>query len=384
MKHFYTFTLTFIMLCFYGEAQNLLTNSTFADVAAWTVVNTTGSLNTDSHTDDGTGSYELLAQDGNTNGHIKHNQIIASNLQPGDYVMTCWVKGGIGSRVKLQVFQGGAMNAPVYETLSVDWEQISHVFTLEKAGASPRIFNSKNDGTSVVLIDDVVFERVMTEAPATSDLTTASGWYAINATSTETATVQTLNMDNAAPKLKLYDHYVDADANKFMTITLQNNSVNTGLQISYHKSDGSGEHYMPQTISADDSESKTYEFDMTNDNWSGNVANISFTIKQRNAEDTAWASAEQGGTVAFNTVSFSAASLSSKRFQKGFNFYPNPANNSITIDRFNGNDKLDIFSVLGKKVMTINDTSNPIDISNLSPGIYIIKSNNNTQKLIKK
>ena len=106
MKHFYTFTLTFIMLCFYGEAQNLLTNSTFADVAAWTVVNTTGSLNTDSHTDDGTGSYELLAQDGNTNGHIKHNQIIASNLQPGDYVMTCWVKGGIGSRVKLQVFHG--------------------------------------------------------------------------------------------------------------------------------------------------------------------------------------------------------------------------------------------------------------------------------------
>ncbi|MBG7613311.1 T9SS type A sorting domain-containing protein [Polaribacter sp. BAL334] len=69
--------------------------------------------------------------------------------------------------------------------------------------------------------------------------------------------------------------------------------------------------------------------------------------------------------------------------------YPNPASNRLNISAANTIQNAEIYNVLGKKVMnvTINKTSESIDISNLASGVYMIKYNieNNvgTAKFIK-
>ena len=57
--------------------------------------------------------------------------------------------------------------------------------------------------------------------------------------------------------------------------------------------------------------------------------------------------------------------------------YPNPASNRLNISAANTIQNAEIYNVLGKKVMnvTINKTSESIDISNLASGVYIIKYN---------
>ncbi len=73
----------------------------------------------------------------------------------------------------------------------------------------------------------------------------------------------------------------------------------------------------------------------------------------------------------------------------GFSMYPNPAVNRLNISAKETIQNADIFNVLGKKVMSldINKTSESIDVSNLTSGIYLVKYNVNgttgTAKFVK-
>lgn len=73
----------------------------------------------------------------------------------------------------------------------------------------------------------------------------------------------------------------------------------------------------------------------------------------------------------------------------GFSMFPNPATNRLNISAKETIQNADVFNVLGKKVMSlnINKTTESIDISNLSSGIYLVKYNSNgkvgTAKFIK-
>lgn len=60
---------------------------------------------------------------------------------------------------------------------------------------------------------------------------------------------------------------------------------------------------------------------------------------------------------------------------EGLNLYPNPVSNGkVYITSKNDSDKnIIIFDVLGKKVLQTTLTSKELNISNLSPGVYIIK-----------
>lgn len=75
---------------------------------------------------------------------------------------------------------------------------------------------------------------------------------------------------------------------------------------------------------------------------------------------------------------------------EGLNFYPNPVSNGkIYITSKSTLDKeISIFDVLGKKVLQTVVNSKELNISNLSPGVYIIKIKENdataTRKLIVK
>jgi len=73
---------------------------------------------------------------------------------------------------------------------------------------------------------------------------------------------------------------------------------------------------------------------------------------------------------------------------EGLSFYPNPVSNGkIFITSKSATDKeITIFDVLGKKVLQTVLNAKELNISNLSPGVYIIKIKENdataTRKLI--
>lgn len=62
---------------------------------------------------------------------------------------------------------------------------------------------------------------------------------------------------------------------------------------------------------------------------------------------------------------------------EGLNLYPNPVNNGrVSISTKNDDEKeIIIFDLLGKKVLQTQLTSRELNVSNLSPGVYIIKIN---------
>jgi hypothetical protein len=73
---------------------------------------------------------------------------------------------------------------------------------------------------------------------------------------------------------------------------------------------------------------------------------------------------------------------------EGLNLYPNPVNNGkVYITTKNDLEKeVIIFDVLGKKVLQTQLSSKELNVSNLSPGVYIIKiteeNTSATRKLI--
>lgn len=106
--------------------------------------------------------------------------------------------------------------------------------------------------------------------------------------------------------------------------------------------------------------------------------------------------------IAFLLVFFFTLSLSAQETKQqsklqeattsieGLNLYPNPVSNGkVFITSKNDLDKeITIFDVLGKKVLQTTLSSRELGISNLSPGVYIIKINEGeataTRKLIVK
>ncbi|SHM77962.1 T9SS type A sorting domain-containing protein [Flavobacterium xinjiangense] len=73
---------------------------------------------------------------------------------------------------------------------------------------------------------------------------------------------------------------------------------------------------------------------------------------------------------------------------EGLSLYPNPVSNGkVYITSKNDSDKeVIIFDILGKKVLQTMLSSRELNVSNLSPGVYIIKINEEeataTRKLI--
>ena len=58
---------------------------------------------------------------------------------------------------------------------------------------------------------------------------------------------------------------------------------------------------------------------------------------------------------------------------EGLSVYPNPAINSFTINSKLPIEKVEIFSVLGKKITEINTNFKSISTENLARGIYMVK-----------
>ncbi len=66
--------------------------------------------------------------------------------------------------------------------------------------------------------------------------------------------------------------------------------------------------------------------------------------------------------------------------------YPNPTNGTLNINNLEANSTIEIFNVIGEKVLFSNllKGNNTVDLSNLSNGSYFVKLNSNNQIITKK
>ncbi len=92
------------------------------------------------------------------------------------------------------------------------------------------------------------------------------------------------------------------------------------------------------------------------------------------------------------SLSFTAEGQNTLDFEEsqdiieGLNIFPNPAANGklyITTDH-NQAKSIEIFDVLGKRIMAASILGNELDISRLSPGIYILKIRENDTIAVRK
>lgn len=163
---------------------------------------------------------------------------------------------------------------------------------------------------------------------------------------------------------------IDTSKGGFIAVTLQNNTLNTKLQVILNRS--SSANFTTIDISTQDTGFKTYYFDMTsNAAWTGTVNDFTLRCKA-SAVGTELSFAGEIFIDKIEIVSsnplgvndFSANSIS---------ILPNPVKNVLTIDSSIGISKVEVYNVLGQQKIIQSNYSNGVNVSNLSKGIYIAR-----------
>jgi len=85
------------------------------------------------------------------------------------------------------------------------------------------------------------------------------------------------------------------------------------------------------------------------------------------------------GSFMFDTLSTAEVNLS----EESIKIYPNPTNEYIYIQTDNLIDKIEVYNILGKRVIQTKN-NNKINLSNLNDGTYIVKVFSNTTEFIRK
>ena len=71
---------------------------------------------------------------------------------------------------------------------------------------------------------------------------------------------------------------------------------------------------------------------------------------------------------------------------ENLNIYPNPVGNGriFITSKSNSEKEIEIFDVLGKRVLQVSTTTKEVNVATLSPGVYIIKIKEGEQRATRK
>ncbi|WP_445749761.1 T9SS type A sorting domain-containing protein [Polaribacter sp.] len=117
-----------------------------------------------------------------------------------------------------------------------------------------------------------------------------------------------------------------------------------------------------------------------NANW--NEFSFTFTATQTNllffVSKQARVSGNPNNAARMDDFSITENSTASVEDLKKFNFsaYPNPASHNLTISASKNIESVEIFNLIGQKVMSLSPNTNTksVDVSNLNTGVYILKA----------
>ena len=424
MKNLYLITALFTTTLIYSQViqTNLISNGSFdTDITNWDIVNpdtnTPQSSGFDETTDvsdlSSSGSYKLVKESGKFL-HIKQ-AVTASNRKKvgdeGNYTMTFWIKTDAAyKRVQAGAYYSDALVYGTFtqNTVSNDntitrtsaantWQKVTTTFALpSNVQVSFRIYPN-SDGTTYH-VDDISVKREITqELPATGDF--SSGWGAVGSTGSQDNGIYTLNTNSNFPKLVNFDNYVDAETSNKITLKLVNNSTNNRIQIVHPKPDGSLRYKAVDIApSTTNTATQTIDVEMEDSNdatmWSGEVGELTFLVKKwdesaDNGDGTygAYIGVDQTGSIEFEEYSTSFTASLDDTLNNNIHIYPNPAQDFVFIDNASIDDNINVFNVVGKRVMSfkIETENQQVDITELKSGIYFLRLNNGqATKLLKK
>ena len=387
-----------------GFSQNLSPNPTFNGSTDWSDNSPGTSQKYDAaltRTADGSGSY-LINSDGTYNSGIRSVNIAQSSVPPGDYLFSYYVYGTKGDKTKPIIRDNGLgqnIQGAAYTILADDtWELVEHTFTMSGSGTvSLRAMVQSNDVTMDFHVDDVSFSKLVTEdsfvtnpdfeaSPSILDNWSPSG-------ADITASVVPGNGGGSAGQIffdaiQVGNKLLDNDKYDFektistsqisTTLDIMSNNTNLEIQIliDYYDENGdkiAGASNNSGTVSVTDA--NTWQNFTINVSPTVAFNEIQFRLKIRGIGAPLAAANDY---VAFDNIvasfSYSTLSVDDVDFKEDINIsmYPNPVQNLLKINAPNTIEKIEVYNVLGQKMLDSKGT-NQINVESLSKGMYISK-----------
>ena len=166
---------------------------------------------------------------------------------------------------------------------------------------------------------------------------------------------------------------VNADAYKYATVFLsENNSPKSRMTF---VSPQGGNQFVATDITPNSTTAQVVNFDLSAlDNWNGMINNFAFQIIEPTEEGAPLTSS---GTANIDRILFSTESpLSVDLFdlENNFELYPNPVKETLYINTPLQIQSVSVINMLGQEVFRQLGNTNSLKVSNLSPGLYVLKT----------
>lgn len=195
-------------------------------------------------------------------------------------------------------------------------------------------------------------------------------------------------------KLTLDENVRISGTTPHMYVTLVNNTIDDQLRIL--GTNDNANVFLNQTMSGTDEQTLYFnlEAESSKNNVSTTIAKDSdghyqdIALSFRSTE-SGFAGKSKGGLYEIKSINFYAQPLSVEDLNllDNIQVYPNPAQDFVFIDNASIDDNVNVFNVVGKRVMSfkIETENQEIDIADLKSGIYFLRLNNGqATKLLKK
>ena len=166
---------------------------------------------------------------------------------------------------------------------------------------------------------------------------------------------------------------VNADAYTYATVFLsENNSPKSRMTF---VSPQGGNQFVATDITPNSTTVQVVNFDLSAlDNWNGMINNFAFQIIEPTEEGAPLTSS---GTANIDRILFSTESpLSVDLFdlENNFELYPNPVKETLYINTPLQIQSVSVINMLGQEVFRQLGNTNSLKVSNLSPGLYVLKT----------
>jgi len=166
---------------------------------------------------------------------------------------------------------------------------------------------------------------------------------------------------------------VNADAYKYATVFLsENNSPKSRMTF---VSPQGGNQFVATDITPNSTTAQEVNFDLSAlDNWNGMINNFAFQIIEPTEEGAPLTSS---GNANIDRILFSTENpLSVNQFslEQNLRVFPNPAKDILNIQSASAVRTLRVLNVLGQEVLRQSGAYRTINVSSLSPGLYILKT----------
>lgn len=182
---------------------------------------------------------------------------------------------------------------------------------------------------------------------------------------------------NSYPKLTQSGIFsVDADNYKYLRVFMsENSSPKTRMSL---VSPNGGNQFVGVDLIPNSTDAQVLDFDLsttdTFTNWNGSINNFAFQITEPSEEG---APLQVGGTVNIDRILFSTEnplSVDLLDLENSFELYPNPVKEILYVKTPLQIQKMSIVNMLGQEVMRQFGNNNALKVSNLSPGLYVLKT----------